>query len=396
MKTALVLSGGGARGAYEAGVVAFLREELEPQLGRPVSIDILCGTSVGAITACALAATAECPEQQGKLLRALWMKSSLQTVLQFGVSDLARSLWELGGGGLANPDGMRRVLRGIGWRAIGTNIAEGRVKALSIAATRVADGKTVLFVRQAPPAAPLWLENTHFEVVKTRIGPRHALASAAIPVLFAPVEIRQQLYLDGGLRMNVPLSPALRLGAQRVAVISLQPTQSFAVTAPDEPFRPTAAFLAGKAMNSLLQDRLERDVENLRRFNAIIESGVQSFGPRFMATLNDALSSHRNAPLRFVRSIVQRPSRDLGVIASRYIQSSSFRKKHAHMHAALLRLLAGQESEDSADLASYLLFDPGYAEELIALGRADAKAKQEDWAKFFDDAPASDAERVAS
>jgi NTE family protein len=392
VKTALVLSGGGARGAYEAGVVSFLRDELEPHLGRPLRLDILCGTSVGAITACALAASAARPSRQGVELAEFWSRLSLKQVLKFGVTDVARTLWELGGGGLANPDGMREVLRSLDWKQIGRNIRGGLLDALSICATRVSDGRTALFIQERDPARPLWLENPHFEVVKARVGPRHALASAAMPVLFTPVEINHELYLDGGLRMNVPVSPALRLGAQRVAVISLAPMQPFARTSPAEPLRPTAAFLAGKAMNSLLQDRLDQDVENMRRLNSIIAAGYGTFGAEFTRSMNSALASHRTSPMRYVRNLLARPSRDLGTIAARCVRQRDFLLRHPQVPGVFLSLLAGHESEESADLASYLLFDPGFAEELISLGRADARSHEAEWARFFDDTPMCDAE----
>ena len=393
VKTALVLSGGGARGAYEAGVISFLREELEPRLARPLRFDILCGTSVGAITACALAASAGHPARQGIELREFWSRLAIKRVLQFGVADVVRTIWELGGGGLANPEGMRSIVAGIPWKSIGRNLRSGRLDALSVCATRVSNGRTTVFVQQSRPRS-LWAENPHFQVVRTRIGPRHALASAAMPVLFAPVEIEGQLYLDGGLRMNVPLSPALRLGAQRVAVISLQPMQHFAVGAPQEPLRPSATFLAGKAINSLLQDRLEQDVDNLRRVNSLIEAGFESFGPRFTGAMNASLAAHRTTPMRYVRNLLLRPSRDLGAIAGRFARDRGFLIRHPQVPALLVALLAGSESEESADLASYLLFDSGFAEELISLGRADARSHEEEWARFFDDTPSCDAEAV--
>ncbi|MDP1829226.1 MAG: patatin-like phospholipase family protein [Archangium sp.] len=391
MKTALVLSGGGARGAYEAGVISFLRNDLEPRLGRPLKFDILCGTSVGAITVCALAASAARPERQGVELTEFWSRLSLKQVLKFGVTDLARTLWELGGGGLANPVGLRELICGLHWKSIGRNLRAGKLDALSLCATRVSDGRTALFIQQRAER-PLWLEDPHFDVVNTRIGPRHALASAAMPVLFAPVEIDHQLYLDGGLRMNVPVSPALRLGAQRVVVVSLQPVQAHALNSPSEPLRPTATFLAGKAMNSLLQDRLDQDVENMRRINAMIEAGYGSFGPGFTQSMNTALLTHRSSPMRFVRNLLVRPSRDLGVIAARRLRSGDFLLRHPQVQGVLLSLLAGHESEESADLASYLLFDPTFAEELISLGRADARSHEDEWVRFFDDTPCCDAE----
>lgn len=392
MRTALVLSGGGARGAYEAGIISFLREDLAPRLGRPITFDILCGTSVGALTACALASTADRPERQGLQLRELWGRLTIEEVLRFGVRDLARNVAELGGGGLASPLGMKRLLLQVDWRAIGRNLRAGRLDALSVAATRVSDGRTALFVQQAARERQWWFENPHFEVVRTRIGPRHALASAAMPVVFAPVEIEEQLYLDGGLRMMVPVSPALRLGAQRVVVVSLQPQQPHAIASPEEPLLPTAAFLAGKAMNALLQDRIDQDVENLRRINALIEAGYEAFGASFSPAMNAALALHHDAPVRYVRNLVVRPSRDIGSIAARYLHGTHFSRKHRRLAGRLVSLLAGKESATGADLASYLLFDPGFAGELISLGRSDAKRHEDAWARFFDDTPLNDAE----
>lgn len=392
MKTALVLSGGGARGAYEAGVITFLREDLEPRLGRPARLDILCGTSVGALTACALAATAHRPAEQGRALRELWARLTLEQVLRFGVTDLARAAVQLGGGGLINPQALRRLMLHLDWPSIGRNLRAGRLDALSIAATRVSDGRTALFVQQPRRERQRWFEDAHFEVSEARIGPRHALASAAMPLLFAPVELHGQLYLDGGLRLLVPLTPALRLGAQRVAVVSLHPEQPFGHAAPEEPFLPTAAFLAGKAVNALLQDRVDQDVESLRRVNALIEAGYDAFGAPFAPAMNAALALHREAPVRYVRNLLVRPSRDLGAIASRALHGARFLRRHRRLGGWLLALLAGKDSETAADLASYLLFDPDFTGELIALGRADARSREEAWARFFDDTPLNAAE----
>jgi NTE family protein len=392
LKTALVLSGGGARGAYEAGVVAYLRDELEPRLGRPIRIDLLCGTSVGAVTACAMASRADAPRSQGAELARLWERLLLKDVLRFGVGDLVRTLREAGGGGLANPEGLRSLLSSINWRSIGRNIRAGHLEGLSLSATRVSDGRTVLFAQQSVHTAPLWLENPHFEAVSARIGPRHALASAAMPVLFRPIGLEGSLYLDGGLRMMVPVSPALRMGAQRVAVISLQPHALRERGVTPVPVRPTAVFLAGKAINSLIQDRLDQDVENMRRINSIIEEGFETFGADFTRSMNRAIDAHRTFPLRYVRNLLLRPSKDLGAIAAQCVRSRDFLRRHPQVPGLFLSLLGGHDSQDSADLASYLLFDPAFAAELMALGRTDARAREEEWARFFDDTPLCDAE----
>ncbi|HEY0880036.1 MAG TPA: hypothetical protein VGD87_00835, partial [Archangium sp.] len=167
---------------------------------------------------------------------------------------------------------------------------------------------------------------------------------------------------------------------------------SFAANSPEEPLLPTAAFLAGKAMNSLLQDRIDQDVENLRRINALIEAGYDAFGRPFSPAMNAALARHQHAPVRYVRNMLVRPSRDIGAIANRFLHDRGFFRRHRRLPAKILSLIAGRESESGADLASYLLFDPNFAEELIALGRADARRLTEQWARFFDDTPLNDAE----
>ena len=388
MKTALVLSGGGARSAYEAGVISFLRDELEPRLARPVHFELLCGTSAGALTACAITATATTPERQAAVLAEVWAGFALSEVLSFGPGDLARTAWELGGGGLANPRGLRALVRRLDWRAINRNVNSGLVEVLSVCATRVSDGRSVLFVHQRAPMAPA--ENPQFELQPTHIGPRHALASAAMPLLFAPVNIHGALYLDGGLRMNVPLSPAVRLGAQRVAVVSLQPEANVAPTV--QPPLPSAAFLAGKAMNALLQDRLEQDVVTLQHLNAILECGFQTYGRGFGPTINQALASHRTAPLRYVRNLVARPSRNLGELAHDVVRRPAFLRRNPNLPGLVVAMLAGTEAGNSADLTAYLLFDREFTGELIALGRADARRHEGEWARFFDDTPLCDAE----
>ncbi len=397
MKTGLVLSGGGARGAYEAGVISYLRDELGPRLGRPVPLDVLCGTSVGAITACALAATAERPADQGRRIRDLWLGLTIGELLELRAADVARAVWELGGGGLVNPAPLRALLRAqVPWPAIGRNLRAHRLSALCVSTTRVSDGKSCLFVQHAPPRPPAWVDDPRLDVAAARIGPRHALASSAMPVLFAPIALGGQLHLDGGLRLNVPISPAVHLGAQRVIVISMQPERARPLAPGGERLDVTAAFLMGKAINALMQDRTEQDIDRLEELNALVASGTAAYGPGFRATIGKDLAARGRHPIRFVRSLVLRPSQDLGVIASEVAASPDFCKRNRQLPGALVALLARHLPGDSADLASYLLFDRAYAEALIALGRADAQSKEAQWVRFFDDAPINAAEADAA
>ncbi len=407
-KTALVLGGGGARGAYEAGVLAYLRQELEPKLG-PLRMDIVCGTSVGAINACHVAANIEHPVRQAADLMHRWRSLAIESVLRFGFSDLVRITRELLGrpteqphrhGGVMDPAGLRQiVLEGAHWPSIGRSIRRGALEALAVTATHVATGHSEVFIQQRGGGLPPWTRDPHLIASAARIGPHHALASAAIPLIFPAVSIGGRLYVDGGLRMNVPLSPALRLGAERVLVISLRhigstPEPSLADSESVERTSATAPFLLGKTLNALLLDRTDQDLERLQRINTMLEAGVAAYGTSYPEVFNAALLPRRNQGVRYVRNFLIRPSRDIGELAAEYASSPEFNRRARGWVGKGLRRLAERQGPRSEDLLSYLLFDGGFADLLIDLGRRDARAREADWVKFWSDAPQSEAEAV--
>lgn len=227
----------------------------------------------------------------------------------------------------------------------------------------------------------------------TRIGPNHALASAAIPVIFPAVRIRNELHIDGFLRLNVPISPALRLGAQRVIIISLRPDPGV-LKAPEsvleedrEQAVASAPFLVGKMLNMMMTDRTDQDLGRLRRLNAILEAGTVAYGPGFSETMSAALYPHRSQPVRYVRELLVRPSRDLGELAAEYVRTTEFRKSSNGLaHKAILKLVE-RGAPREADLASYLMFDGGFADILIDLGRRDARARRAQWQRFWSEEP---------
>ncbi|MGA9526291.1 MAG: patatin-like phospholipase family protein [Myxococcaceae bacterium] len=404
LKTALVLGGGGARGAYEAGVVAYLRQELEPRLGRPLTLPILSGTSVGAMNACHLAADAEDHRRQVRRLLEAWRGLELNHVLHVRSADLVRRITrELIGkpggdqehGGLVDPRGLRELtLRTLNWPGIGRNLRAGHLDALAVSATQIATGRTFTFIQHAEQRTPPWSRDPHYIAQHARIGPRHALASAAIPLVFPPVRIGKSLFADGGIRLNVPLSPALRLGADRVIVVSLRHPETPPPHPGDEIGYATLPFLAGKTLNALTMDRTEQDLERLRRFNGLIDAGTRAFGPTFISVLNGALAPHRKTPLRYVRNILVHPSEDLGRLAAEFARSAEFKRRARGLSGHFIRRLAEREARSSADLLSYLLIDGGFAEVLIDLGRRDARALGERWFDFFSDAPQCAAEEA--
>ena len=229
-------SGGGARGAYEAGIIKYLREELPASVQPQVHFDVLCGTSVGAITCCFLAASADTPAEQGTRLAEFWSELQLDRVYRVDGEDLwtiTRKLWNLRRGDL-RPEGWRlydlihlapleeMVRTRIPWPRISANLAKRALGALSLSTTRVADGKTVVFVQTRDGVVPPWSRDPFTEARYAVVGSEHALASAAIPMLFKSVHIGDEYFCDGSVRQNTPLSPALRLGAERVLILTLR------------------------------------------------------------------------------------------------------------------------------------------------------------------------------
>ncbi|MHB8872604.1 MAG: patatin-like phospholipase family protein [Myxococcaceae bacterium] len=413
-RTAMVLGGGGARGAYEAGVIAYLEDELGPRLGRRLQLDILCGTSVGALHSCYLAAW-DGERPQGQPLVEYWRTLRINEVLAFGIDDVGRVLLEaiLGptralrsvrAGGLVDPKVFEeRILSRVNWPAIEENLRTGRLHALSLAATHVASGCTTLFVQRANHTPPPWPREPNIRPVVARIGPAHAMASAAIPLLFPAVNLGGSLYVDGGLRLNVPLAPAVRLGAQRVIVLSLrhrEATECAWTPAQVEEERTrervhaTAPFLVGKVLNALLLDHTEQDVDRLRRINSLLVAGTRAYGRSFSKTLDSAIPAVSELPVRYVRHILLRPSRDLASLALEHARSPEFVKRSKGLSGSLVRRLADRQ-ESGADLVSYLLFDGGYADMLIELGRKDARACEEAWARFWSEKPEHEAEAAA-
>lgn len=391
-RTAMILSGGGARGAYEVGVLWYIFDDLSRMRGAPPKIDILCGTSVGAINACYLAAHLTDPVLGMRRLVHLWSELQITRVLGFGPRQfigIPRLL--LGGGdegtGLFDVTPMAELVqREISWRALARALRRKQLRALTVSTTEVATGRTVVFMQTAPDVdiprtAP---PRTLFR--SDHIGPHHALASAAIPLLFPPVRIDDELYLDGGLRQNTPIAPALRLGATHVFAIGS--SREFKGVRSHEGGQelkaPGAAFLLGKVLNAFLLDHVDVDLELLSRLNNVIRDGTNHYGPDFL----DAMSREaekRNAPAyRLVNAFTLRPTEDMGKLASDHVRRGKLFGNPFLTRRLLNALDIG--AGDESDLASYLLFDGHFCRQLIEMGRADAHAHRDEILAFFGDA----------
>jgi NTE family protein len=390
-RTAMILSGGGARGAYEVGTLWYIFDDLTRMRGAPPRIDILCGTSVGAINACYLAAHLGDPVLGLRRLVHLWSELQITRVLGFGARQfvgIPRLL--LGGGdegtGLFDVRPMAELVqREISWRAVARTLRKRQLRALTVSTTEVSTGRTVVFMQTAPDvevpsAAP---PRTLFRA--DHIGPHHALASAAIPLLFPPVRIDDELYLDGGLRQNTPIAPALRLGATHIFAIGSS-REILGVRAHEgvrSARAPGAAFLLGKVLNAFLLDHVDVDLELLRRLNHVILDGSNAYGPAFVEELSAQARARNAPPYRYVKPFEIRPSEDIGKLASDHVARGKF-MGNPFLTKRLLNIVDMGVGEE-ADLASYLLFDGHFCRQLIEMGRADAHARRDELLAFFGD-----------
>lgn len=399
-KIALVLSGGGARGAYEAGVIRYLREELPPAARENVRFDLICGVSVGAITACHLASTMDIAAEQGRLLASIWTDLSLEQVYGVEGQDLwtiARGIWRLTTNepvraegwrlyDLLHPEPLEEMVRTrIPWSRISANLARGLFSALSVTATQINNGQTVVFVQQRDSPLPTWSRDPSTLARDVVIGPEHALASSAIPLLFRSVKIGEEYFCDGSLRQSTPLSPALRLGADRVLIISLKYRSADPVAAPNASLTyPTTPVLMGKVLNALLLDHTDYDLDRLRRFNQILQAGKEAFGEQFAPKMNEVVTRSRGQPYRTIHDLVLRPSRNISAIAAAHAKRKGSAPLSQSLPTKMLHRLAQSQLVNESDLASYLLFDGAYAKELVELAMEDTHHRRDDLIRFFD------------
>lgn len=386
-RVAVILSGGGARGAYEVGVLSYVLDTFARQRGgKPPPIDVLSGTSVGAVNACFLAAHMSDSTLGVRRLANLWREIRLEEVLGFGLRQ-AVGLPRVLVGGSESTTGVFDVMpmaklieREIEWRAIARTLRRGELSVLSVSATEVTHGRTVIFMQTGPDGALPATAPPRTVIRPAVIGPIHALASAAIPLLFPPVRIGKELFMDGGVRQNTPIAPALRLGATHVFVVGLSREVKSLDAAPDPAKAPGAAFIIGKILNAFLLDHVQSDLEILTRMNGMLSDGVKAYGPDFLHRVNE-VRAERTPQYREIRSLTVRPSEDIGRLASEHVKSGELKGGSLLTRRFFSILDVGYATE--ADLASYLLFDGGFARKLIALGRADAEARRDEIADFF-------------
>jgi NTE family protein len=388
--TALVLSGGGARGAYEAGVVAGVVDLLGPAAPRPL-FGVVTGTSVGAMNAAHIAAHVDRADLGVPALLDHWSSLDVATHLRPRLGALLGR--HLGGGRAGRPERWGRSLLdprpfealfddGFPWERLHRNVDTGVLRALVISALNVATGKTVSFVELAPDGRYVPSRDPRRDSRLERITADHVVASAAIPLIFPARRVGSTYYCDGGLRFNTPMAPAIRAGADRLLVVALRAGATPAVDTDALASYPNPVFLLGKVLDALLLDPIEYDLQVLQRLNRVLEVLDDAASPTVAQRVAEVLDAERGLAYRRVETLVLRPSLDIGVLALQHLQRRGVRASGAAA-GVLLQRVAALGARVEADFLSYILFDADFARALIALGRADVLARAEEVRSFF-------------
>ena len=370
-KLGLVLSGGGARGAYQAGVVRAIAE-IAAGAGLERPLPVLTGVSAGAVNAAFLASRANDFTAAAERLADLWRDIRAEDVFKtdpisaswlgmkflsdatlgaFYRKKLARSL--------LNTSPLRSFLaRSIAFEEIPRHLQNGCFDALAVTAMNYTSAFNVTFV-QGRPDLPLWTRSRR-KSERATIDVGHVMASAAIPLFFPPVRVGHDHFGDGCLRNTAPLSPAIHLGANRLLVISVRRPDSRA--APQDPgIEPSMARVLGVILNALLLDAVDVDMERMSRVNLTLDSVPDKQREELM--------------LRKLDYLWIRPSQDIGHLAGDLFD---------HLPSVIRYLIKGLgTSREASELTSYLLFDPEFCGRLVCLGYEDGISRAEEIRSFL-------------
>lgn len=368
----LVLTGGGARAAYQVGVLRAIADMLPSHAYCP--FPIICGTSAGAINAAGLAMSATHFSVGVRQLETVWSNLHVDQVHRADLPGVIRNTIHCVGSLLSSKlartpfslldNSPLRQLLGcrLPFRGIQRSIHLGALRALAVTMWGYTSGQSVTFYQGDNNILP-WSRAMRVGVA-ARIGIQHLLASSAIPLIFPAVRLNREYFGDGSMRQLAPLSPALHLGADRVLVIGVNKKKDAPVERVKVTSYPPVAQIAGHVMSSIFVDSLDVDLERLQRINdtlALIPHEVRKEG----GTL-----------LRPIKSMVITPSERINEIA----------QQHAYSLPRTMRYLyraVGGMAPSGSRLLSYVLFEASYCRALIDLGYRDTMQQENEVLKFI-------------
>ena len=375
-RLAIVMSGGGARAAYQVGLLQVLAKH-RPEF----TLDILTGVSAGAINAAHLAGHPGSFAAATDALGALWLELKTDRVFRTDWLSLLEGVLRSGiqlvsGGrripgrprGMVDTQPLREFLYGAlaaepaagVLSGIGENLARGKLRAVAVTTSSYSTGTSVTWVegQQIEP----W-RRSHRTGVSCRLTVEHVMASTSLPLMFPSVVLGGEWHGDGGIRLSAPLSPAVHLGAQRILAISTR-HRSGSRAAANTPMidgYPPPAQIAGSLINALFLDLIDADALRLERINELLAQ----------------IPEDRRDGLRPIELMLVRPSQDLGVLANDY------EPRLPRGFRFLTRGLGTQQTR-SNDFLSLVMFQTDYLKELIELGRADAESRLDELLAFTD------------
>ena len=359
-KVGLVLPGGGARGAYQIGVLKGITEILPDKVKNPFSV--ISGTSVGAINASVIASKADSFVDAVDLLNHIWGTFKTNRVYKTDSLTMFKSslhwLVTLVSGGtlLKNPKSLLNnsplrslLLKNINLDNIRSNIDEDNLEAFAITASGYSSGKSITFFQSSKKHIN-W-EKFRRKGIESGVSTDHLMASVALPLIFPAVKIDNEFFGDGAMRHATPLSPAIRLGAEKLLIITTDNNKKHSDTHDRD--HPSIGEIGGYMLDALFSSGLLSDLERLDRINQIIKHS--SHGP----------ISTASKQMKHLDYCIVSPSKDINLIAEEHFNEIPYSIK------LLLRGL-GLKNQSQSELLSFLLFESSFTQELIELGFQDA------------------------
>lgn len=369
---ALVLTGGGARAAYQVGVLSAIAKFMPRNHGVP--FPIICGTSAGAINSTALACYASCFQLGVKKLEWVWKNLDPSRIYH---SDALRVFSHLSAGllgsfqadyanksarSLLNNAPLRDLLNMVvDFNRIDTNIRRGYLSAVSVTASSYSSGDSISFFQSKESISPWFRAKRRGE--PTQLNSQHLMASAAIPLVFPSAKIKHDHLGDGSIHQLSPLSPAIHLGAEKIFVVGVEQPKEPIHARENNPHPPTTATIAGHLLDSVFSDTLQSDIERMERVN------------HTLSLIPDDLKN-QTAGLKSINSLVINPSHDFNAIAVKYYDKLP-------LSIRLLLRSVGITNDAESSLVSYLLFEKSYCKELISLGFNDALEQESKIREFL-------------